>query len=339
MALRIGLMGFGRVGRNLFRIASSYQDVIVGAISDVADHEALAYLLRFDSIYGRFEEPVRLADGHLHVRAQRIPMLEGREPGDVPWGELGVDVVIEATARYRSRIELQRHIDAGAKRVVVCVPPADPVDLTLIRGVNDEALKQEHSIVSVGSCTANAVTPALKVINETFGIEKAFFYTAHSYTNEQRVADVPHEDIRRSRAAAENIIPTETNAAKTIIEAYPDLKGKISALALAVPVPDGSVADITMQLKEPVSAEEINSVIYRSAVGNLRGILGYQDEPIVSKDVIQNPRSGVFDSLATMSMPSGLTKGLVWFDTSWGYANRVLEVSRQLASLELEKTS
>jgi len=331
-------MGFGRVGRNLFRIASKEQDVVFGAISDIANHEALSYLLRFDSIYGRFPEPVRLDDGHLHVRAQRIPMLDGREPGDVPWGDYGVDVVVEATSRNRSRAELQKHLDAGAKRVVVCVPQRDEVDLTLIRGVNDDALTADHKIVSVGSCTANAVTPVLRVIDENFGIEKAFMYTAHSYTNEQRVADVPHEDIRRSRAAAENIIPTESNAAKTIAKAYPALDGKLSTLALAVPVPDGSVADITLKLKTKASAEEINAAIYRRVVGKLRGVVGYQDEPIVSKDVIQNPCSGVFDSLATMSGEDGLMKCLVWFDTSWGYANRVLEVSRQLASLSLEKT-
>ena len=269
MTLKIGLMGFGRIGRNIFRIASERNDVQFGGISDIADHEGLAYLLRYDSIYGRFEEPVNLKKGYLNVRSQHIKMLDGREPGDVPWCDLGVDIVVEATARYRSREELQRHLDAGAKRVVVCVPPKDALDATIVAGVNDEILGPQHSIVSVGSCSANAAAPLLKVVNENFGIKSAFLSTVHAYTNDQRVADVPHDDLRRSRAAAENIIPTETHAARTIIDAYPVLEGKLSATALKVPVADGSVADLTIDLENKATPEEINAAIYKACLGPL----------------------------------------------------------------------
>jgi glyceraldehyde 3-phosphate dehydrogenase len=263
-------------------------------------------------------------------------MLSGREPGDVPWGDLGVDIVVEATARYRSRDELQKHIDAGAKRVVVCVPPKDQLDLTLVCGVNDDALKNEHKIVSVGSCTSNAATPLLKVVHETFGIKAAFISTVHAYTNDQRVADVPHDDLRRSRAAAENIIPTETRTALTITDAYPVLKGKIHATALKVPVADGSVADITLELETKASVAELNAAIYKATLGPLRGILHYSKDPIVSRDIVGLPYSGIHDSLAVMAMDSGLVKLLVWFDIGWGYAHRVLDVCERMVQLDLE---
>tara|TARA_B100000029_G_scaffold478765_1_gene525175 strand:+ start:3324 stop:4322 length:999 start_codon:yes stop_codon:yes gene_type:complete len=329
-------MGFGRIGRNIFRIASQRNDVQVGGISDIANHEALAYLLRFDSIYGRFEEPVRLSDGKLHVRSQSIPMVSGKEPGDVPWGDLGVDIVIEATARYRSRSELERHLEAGAKRVVVCVPPSDELDLTLVRGVNDEELTAEHRIVSAGSCTANAVAPVLRAIHDSFGIKNGFLSAVHAYTNDQRVADVPHTDLRRSRAAAENIIPTDSNAAKAIGDAYPALRGRIHASALKVPVADGSVADLTLNLDRNATVDELNQAIYRSCLGSLRGVLQYETDPIVSRDIVQTSYSGIFDSLATMSLESGLMKALVWYDIGWGYAHRVLEISEALSVLEME---
>ncbi len=336
MTLRLGLMGFGRIGRNVFRIASQRNDVKVGGISDIANHEALAYLLRFDSIYGRFEEPVRLSDGNLHVRSQSIPMVSGKEPGDVPWGDMGVEIVIEATARYRSRAELERHLEAGAKRVVVCVPPSDKLDLTLVRGVNDHELQSDHRIVSAGSCTANAVAPVLRTIHDSFGIRNGFLSAVHAYTNDQRVADVPHTDLRRSRAAAENIIPTDSNAAKAIGDAYPALRGRIQAAALKVPVADGSVADLTLNLEKKATVEEINQVIYRVCVGPLHGVLRYETDPIVSRDIVQTPYSGIFDSLATMSMDSGLMKALVWYDIGWGYAHRVLEICEALSVLETE---
>jgi glyceraldehyde 3-phosphate dehydrogenase len=336
MTLKIGLMGFGRIGRNIFRIASKRNDVRFGGISDIADHQGLAYLLRYDSIYGRFDEPVNLENGYLNVRSQNIKMMDGREPGDVPWGELGVDIVIEATARYRSRGELQKHLDAGAKRVVVCVPPKDDLDLTLVCGVNEDELRSDHKIVSVGSCTANAAAPLLKVVHENFGIRSVFLSAIHAYTNDQRVADVPHNDLRRSRAAAENIIPTESHAAVTIAKAYPVLEGKISATALKVPVADGSLADITLELEKAVSVDEINAVVYKACLGPLRGILQYSTDPIVSRDIVGLPYSGIYDSLGAMSMDSGFVKLLTWYDIGWGYAHRVLEVCERLAQLDLE---
>jgi glyceraldehyde 3-phosphate dehydrogenase len=332
-------MGFGRIGRNVFRIASKRNDVLVGGISDIADHEALAYLLRYDSIYGRFNEPTRLQDGFLNVRSQHIPMLSGREPGDVPWGDLGVDIVIEATAKYRSRAELERHLEAGAKRVVVCVPPVDDLDLTLVCGVNDGDLKSEHRIVSVGSCTANAAAPVLKVIDESFGIDQAFLSAVHAYTNDQRVADVPHSDFRRSRAAAENIIPTESNAAKTIAQAYPALEGKIQSTALKVPVADGSLADITVCLSKDVHAAEVNAAVYRASVGSLKNLIYYETDPIVSRDIVGLAYSGTFDSLASLSLSPGMVKLLVWYDIGWGYAHRVLDLCERFASMDAEVQS
>jgi len=339
MTLRIGLMGFGRIGRNIFRIASKRNDVLVGGISDIADHEALAYLLRFDSIYGRFDEPTRLQDGYLNVRAQHIPMLSGKEPGDVPWGDLGVDIVIEATAKYRSRAELERHLEAGAKRVVVCVPPVDELDLTLVCGVNDDDLRTDDRIVSVGSCTANAAAPVLKVVDEHFGIKEAFLSSVHAYTNDQRVADVPHSDFRRSRAAAENIIPTESNAAHTITKAYPALAGKIQSTALKVPVADGSLADITVTLEREADAAAVNSVMHRACLDHLKHLISYAEDPIVSRDIVGLPFSGIYDSLATLALPSKMVKLLVWYDIGWGYAHRALDLCERFAAMDAQVKS
>jgi glyceraldehyde 3-phosphate dehydrogenase (phosphorylating) len=334
---RIGLMGFGRIGRDLFRILYQSDDIRLAAISDIADHKALEYLLRFDTILGPFPDEVSIKGGNLYVAGRQIPMLSEKEPGDVPWGDLGVDIVIEATARRRSRQELERHLATGAKRVILCVPQESPPDITVIRGVNDDQLKPEHRIISNASCTAHCAAPLVKILHEAFGIQRAFLSTVHAYTNQQRLADVPTEDKRSGRAAAENIIPQETNAAQVIEELLPALAGRITGSSMNVPVANGSVVDLVCWHEKPVTVEAINEVM-RTAAGTRpwRAVLHYEDDPIVSSDIIRSPFSSCFDSQATMVMADKVSKTLAWYDNSWGYANRVVDLIRRLSTIEEE---
>lgn len=332
---RIGLMGFGRIGRNIFRILHRSEDVQVAAISDIADPEALAYLLRFDTILGRFPEEVTVRGGRLVTPGRAVPMLSGEKPGDVPWGELGVETVIEATARYRTRAEIEKHCAAGARRVVLCVPPVDPPDITIVRGVNENRLRREHRIISNASCTAQAAAPVLKTLQEAFGIRRAFLTSVHAYTSEQRLADVPADDKRRGRSAPENIIPQTTRTAELVGEILPELRGRLSAAAMNVPVRNGSVVDLVCWHEKPASAEQINGVL-RAAADRMPGVLRYETEPIVSSDIVQSDASGVFDSLATMALGPNVSKTLTWYDNSWGYAHRAVDLVRQLARLDAE---
>ncbi len=335
MPVRIGLMGLGRVGRNIFRILYKSDDVRIVAISDVADHAGLAYLLRFDSILGRFPDEVSVKDGYLYAAGRQVRMLSGEKPGDVAWGELGVDTVVEATSRYRTRAEIERHIEAGAKRVILCAPPADPPDVTVVMGLNDHLLRPEHRIVSNASNTAHAAAPIARILFDAFGIERAFLATVHAYTNQQRLADVPAEDPRRGRAAAENIIPQETNADEMLMELIPELAGKVSGVAMNVPVPNGSVVDLVCWHPKPVSVESVNEVVRTaSTTRRWQGILDYTEEPIVSSDIQQSEFSGTFDSLATMTLGDRVSKTLTWFDNGWGYAHRVVDLIRRFAEIE-----
>ena len=335
MITTVGLMGFGRIGRNLFRILYDSEDIRLGAISDIADHKALEYLLKFDTILGPFPDEVSIREGDLYVAGQQIPMLSGKEPGDVPWGELGVDIVIEATARHRTRDELEKHLQQGAKRVILCVPQKEPPDITVVMGVNDRDLKPEHRIISNGSCTAHCAAPVLKILNDAFGIERVFLSTVHAYTNQQRLADVPSEDKRQGRAAAENIIPQETNAAQVITELIPELKGKITAESMNVPVPNGSVVDMVCWHEKSVTKTAINEVIRTAAATqHWECILDYEDEPIVSSDIIHNPYSSTFDAQATMVLQDTISKTLAWYDNGWGYAHRVVDLIYALDDVE-----
>ena len=259
--VRIGLMGFGRIGRNIFRILYKSDDLRIEAISDIADHQALGYLLRFDTILGRFPDELSVQEGNLYTYGRQIKLLSGEKPGDVPWGELGVDTVIEASARYRTRAEIERHLEMGARRVILCAPAVDPPDFTVVMGVNDHRLRREHRIVSNASCTAHCAAPVVKLLHETFGIERAFLNTVHAYTNQQRLADVPDKDPRRGRAAAENIIPQETKAAAMIMGLLPELAGRVSGMAMNVPVPNGSVVDLVCWHQRPVTRTAINEVV------------------------------------------------------------------------------
>jgi len=330
-------MGFGRIGRNLFRILYGSDDIRLAAISDIADHKALEYLLRFDTILGPFPDEVSIKEGHLYVAGRQITMLSKEEPGDVSWGDLGVDIVIEATARQRTREELERHLQQGAKRVILCVPQKSPPDITVVMGVNDDRLKAEHRIVSNGSCTAHCAAPILKILQDAFGIERAFLSTVHAYTNQQRLADVPSEDKRRGRAAAENIIPQETNAAQVITELIPELEGRLTGESMNVPVPNGSVVDMVCWHEKPVTVTAINEVIRTAAAtDHWQCILNYEDDPIVSSDIIRNPFSSTFDAQATMVQQDRVSKTLVWYDNGWGYAHRVVDLIYKFYDMDKE---
>lgn len=335
MSHRVALMGFGRIGRNLFRILYRSQRIRIAAISDTAEPKALEYLLRFDTILGRFPDEVSIREGHLYAYGRQVPMLSDGE-GDLPWGDLGVDTVIEATGRSRGRADLERHLERGAKRVILCAPPLDPPDITLVTGVNDAALAAEHRIISNGSCTAHCAGPVIKILQEEFGIRRAFLSTVHAYTNQQRLADVPSEDKRRGRAAAENIIPQATNAAEVLIELMPELAGRLTAMAMNVPVPDGSVVDLVCWHERPVTEVAVNEVIRTAAASRFPGILSYEDNPIVSTDILRNSHSGTFDSLATMVQGETMSKTLTWYDNGWGYAHRAVDLVERFMELDKE---
>ncbi len=333
----IGLMGFGRIGRNLFRILYQSQAIRLRAISDIADHKALEYLLRFDTILGPFPDEVSVKEEHLYVAGRQIPMLSEKEPGDVPWGDLGVDVVIEATARKWSRRQLERHLERGAKRVILCAPAQDPPDITVVMGVNDDQLTPQHRIVSNGSCTAHCAAPIVKILHEAFGIQRAFLSTVHAYTNQQRLADVPSEDKRRGRAAAENIIPQTTDAALMVSSLIPAMQGRLSGGSMNVPVPNGSVVDLVCWHEKPVTVTAINEVVRTAAsTDKWHDIIEYEDDPIVSSDIIRSPYSTTFDSLATMVMGERVSKTLSWYDNGWGYAHRVVDLINTFAEFEKE---
>jgi glyceraldehyde 3-phosphate dehydrogenase (phosphorylating) len=334
MPVTVGLMGFGRIGRNLFRLLYRDDEYRIGAISDVADPEALAYLLRYDTILGRFPDLVTHKSGHLYTRGREIPLLAGKDPGDVRWSDFGVDYVVEATGRDRSRGEIERHLQAGARRVILCIPPRDRPDISVVYGVNHGSLRPEHRIVSNASCTAHCAAPVLAALHEAYGIERAHLSSVHAYTSAQRLADVPAEDPRLSRAAAENIVPSETGAAGVLEEVLPMLAGRIHASALRVPLPNGSIVDMTLWMQRSVTRERLNEVLRTAAAGPYRSILEYMEDPIVSSDVEASPQSSVFDSLATMVLGESLVKAIAWFNNGWGYSHRVLDLLRRFAEMD-----
>jgi glyceraldehyde 3-phosphate dehydrogenase len=335
---RVAINGFGRIGRNVFRIIASRtgSDIEVVAINDLSDDDILAYLLEYDSVMGRFEQEVTVSDGVMKVGGHEIQMLVERDPAALPWEQLGVDVVIEATGVFRDRASLQKHLDAGAKRVILTVPSKDKIDETIVLGVNDSELGPEDLIVSNASCTTNCLAPLAKVLDDSFGITKGVMTTVHAYTNDQRLADVPHQDLRRSRAATENIIPTTTGAAKAVGEVLPNLVGKLDGMAMRVPVPDGSTVDLVVELDRDVTVEEVNAAIKEAADGDLKGIMEYTEDPIVSTDIIGNPHSSIFDASGTQVLGGNLVKVMSWYDNEWGYSNRVVDLIERLAEVMKE---
>lgn len=335
MTITIGLMGFGRIGRNIFRIVHDRDDVRIGAISDIADHEALAYLLRYDTILGRFPDLVTYrADpdpnpqkrGHIYTVGKEIRFLSEADPGDVDWSRYGVDYVIEATGKDRPVDEYRKHVEKGAKRVFLCVPPTGEPDRSIVHGVNHDELQPKDTIVSNASCTAHASAPILKILDSAFGIDYAHMTAVHAFTSVQRLADVPAGELRLSRAAALNIVPADTNAASVIDTVLPELAGRVRASALRVPVANGSVVDLTIQFKSEVSVERINDVVRTAAAGPYKGIVEYARDPIVSVDVESTTYSAVFDSLATMVLDKRQAKVISWFDNSWAYSHRVVDL-------------
>lgn len=329
--MKIAINGFGRIGRAVFRILDGRPDVEIVAINDLFDPGALRYLLNYDTVMGNFGKQLTLEEGHLVTPNNRVKLLEVRNPAELPWSELGIDVVVESTGVFRKKAQLEAHLQAGAKRVILTVPAADAIDYTVVLGVNDGGLKPEHRIISNASCTTNCLAPMAKVLNDAFGIEEGVINTVHAYTNDQRLADVPHSDWRRSRAAAENIIPTSTGAAKAVGEVLPELKGKLHGIAARVPVPDGSVVDLFVTLKKSVTAEQVHAAVKAAAGNGLSGILQFQDNPIVSSDIIGNSHSSVYDAGFTSVVGGRYVRALNWYDNEWGYSSRVCDLIGKLA--------
>jgi glyceraldehyde 3-phosphate dehydrogenase len=334
MAIRIGINGFGRIGRIVFRTmwARKGEFDIVG-INDLTDAKTLAYLLKYDSVYGRFQAEVRADGGSLVVDRTRIPVTAEKDPSRLPWGNLKVDVVLECTGAFTNKADCAKHIAAGAKKVILSAPPKDELDAIVVIGVNDDALKPEHKIVSNASCTTNCLAPVAKVLHETFGIKRGLMTTCHAYTNDQRILDMIHKDPHRARAAALNIIPTTTGAAKAVGKVIPALKGRLNGYALRVPTPVGSIVDLTVELEKPATAEGINAAMKRASEGALKGILGYTDDPIVSSDVIGTTVSSMFDGTQTQVLDPTFVKVCSWYDNEWGFSNRMADLAKKLASI------
>src|SRR5262245_15182987 len=333
VALRVGINGFGRIGRLVFRVLSQRpHDFEVVAINDLSDPKHLGLLLKYDSVHGRFKGTVESREKSIVVNGTEIPITTEKDPAALPWTKLGCQVALESTGRFTDRASLQKHIAAGAERVVLSAPAKDELDATIVLGVNDHILNKNHRIISNASCTTNCLAPLAKVLHEAFGIEKGLMTTVHAYTNDQRVADQVHEDPYRARAAAVNIIPSKTGAAKAVGEVIPDLKGKLTGFALRVPVADGSVTDLTAELKTVVTKDQVNQAIKSAADGPLQGIIEYCADPLVSSDIIGNPHSCIFVPDQTLVI-GNLVKVIGWYDNEWGYSNRTAELLTKLGSL------
>ena len=328
--MKVGINGFGRIGRQVFRIMHA-RGMEVALVNDLTDNKTLAHLLKYDSNYGRFPGEVGYDEENLIVDGKKIRATAEPDPEKLPWGELGVDVVIEATGHFRDRKGAQKHLKAGAGRVIITAPAKEP-DITVVIGVNHHELEPEHRIISNASCTTNSLAPVMKVLDEVFGVEEALMTTVHSYTNDQRILDLPHKDLRRARAAAVNIIPTTTGAAIATTLTLPQLKGRFDGVSLRVPTPTGSISDIVALLKREASAEEVNAALKAAAEGELKGILEYSEEELVRVDIVGNPHSSIVDAKMTKAI-GRLVKVFAWYDNEWGYANRVVDLVELLRKL------
>lgn len=326
MAIRIAINGFGRIGRMVYRIMESDDRFEVVAMNDLAPAASLAHLLKYDTVAGRFEHDVQSSENALVVDGKEIRIYAERDPAALPWGELNIDFVIEATGIFATREACSKHLTAGAKNVLLTVPAKDEIDATVVMGVNQESLTKDAKIISNASCTTNCLAPIAKVLNDSFGIEHGLMTTVHAYTNDQHTADQIHKDLRRARAAAANIIPTTTGAARAVGQVIPELKGKLDGFAMRVPVPNGSVVDLTAKLKKTTTKEEINAAMKAAADGAMKGFLAYTDDPIVSSDIVGYPASSLVDGLSTMVLGDNLVKVVSWYDNEWGYSNRVCDL-------------
>ncbi len=331
MAVKIGINGFGRIGRNFFRAAYKDPALEIVAANDITDAKTLAHLLKYDSIHGRFEEAVGVKDGALTVAGKTVQVLAAKDPSELPWGKLGVEVVIESTGKFTEREGAEKHLKAGAKRVIISAPAKNP-DATFVMGVNEKTFDpSKHFILSNASCTTNCLAPIAKVLLDTFGIERGLMTTIHAYTNDQKILDLPHKDLRRARAAAMSMIPTTTGAAKAVALVIPQLKGKLDGMAIRVPTPNVSVVDLTVDLSRVATAEEINAAVKKASEGPLKGIVRYVEEPLVSIDFNHSCYSSEFDALSTKVIDGKMAKVLAWYDNEWGYSCRMLDLAKFVA--------
>jgi len=324
--VKVAINGFGRIGRLVYRVIHERKnpDIEVVAINDLTDTKTLSNLFKYDSVHGKFKGEVSYTSESLIIDGKEIKVLAQPDPSQLPWKDLGVDIVIESTGLFRTREKAELHLKAGAKKVIITAP-AKGEDVTIVIGCNEDSLKPEHTIISCASCTTNSIAPVIKVLHEHFGIQWGFLTTVHAYTNDQRVLDLPHKDLRRARAAAINTIPTTTGAAKAVALVVPELKGKLDGVALRVPVPDGSITDFVALVEKETSVEEINSVMKEATEGKLKGIIAYNEDPIVSSDIVGTPYSGIFDATLT-NVKGNLVKVFSWYDNEYGYSNRLLDV-------------
>ncbi len=328
MAIKIGINGFGRIGRNVLKIAmaDTSKGIEIAHINDLTDAKTLAHLLKYDSVSGRFNGTVEAKDNAIVVNGKEISISAVKNPAEIGWGDKGVDIVVESTGVFRTREKISLHFEAGAKKVLLTVPAKDEIDGTIVLGVNDDVLTPDMKIVSNASCTTNCLAPVAKILNDTFGIVNGIMTTVHAYTNDQNVLDMPHSDLRRARAAAVNIIPTTTGAAKAVGKVIPDLNGKLNGIAMRVPVKNASVVDLVVNLNKAASVDDINAAVKKAADGPMKGILEYTEDPIVSSDIIGNQYSSIFDATMTMTIGEKMVKIVSWYDNEWGYSNRVVDL-------------
>jgi len=331
MSIKVGINGFGRIGRNVFRIIENEKDFEVVAINDLTDAKTLAHLLKYDSVTGKFQGEVKAKENALVVNGKTIQVLAIKDPTQLPWKDLGVEIVMESTGVFTKKADCLKHIQAGAKKVLLTVPAKDEVDATIVVGVNDDTLKESDQVISNASCTTNCLAPMAKVLNDNFKVKRGSMTTVHSFTNDQKLLDLPHSDLRRARAASINIIPTTTGAAKAVGKVIPELSGKLDGCALRVPTPNGSITDFVAEVGQEVTKEEINAAFKKAAEGPLKGILEYSEEPLVLQDIVGNPASCIFDAQSTIIVDKNLVKILGWYDNEWGYSNRCVDLIKLMA--------
>ncbi|MFC4077514.1 type I glyceraldehyde-3-phosphate dehydrogenase [Salinithrix halophila] len=331
MATKVGINGFGRIGRAVFRIAMKNPEVEVVAINDLTDADTLAHLLKYDSVHDQYDGTVEVTNGGLMVDGREIKVLAERDPAQLPWGDLGIEVVVESTGRFTKKEDAEKHRQAGAKKVIISAPASNE-DLTIVMGVNEDKYDAStHHIISNASCTTNCLSPVVKVLHEKFGVRRGLMTTVHSYTNDQQILDLPHKDLRRARAAGMSIIPTSTGAAKAVAKVLPELDGKLNGFAMRVPTPNVSVVDFVAELDKEVTVDEVNDALRVEAEGKLKGVLGYSDEPLVSKDYNGDPQSSIVDALSTMIQDGNMVKVVSWYDNEWGFSNRMVDLITYIA--------
>jgi len=333
MSIKVAINGFGRIGRSVFKLIQEREDIEIVHINDLTDAKTLAHLLKYDSVHGKYNGTVESYDGGLIVDGNKIEISAIKDPKELPWAEKQIDLVIESTGVFRHREKVAWHLEAGAKKVILTVPAKDEIDATIVLGVNDDDLTAENHIVSNASCTTNCLAPIAKVLDDKFTIKRGLMTTIHAYTNDQKILDMPHSDLRRARAAGVNIIPTTTGAAKAVGKVLPQLDGKLNGCAVRVPVKDGSLVDLTVELDKNVTVEDINQVMKEAADTYLKGILEYTEEPIVSSDIINNSHSSIFDAGMTMVLEDNMVKVISWYDNEWGYSNRVVDLIEKIGKL------